>query len=50
MKTKIFYERCSITTNGTRIRCPLCETIVESGQSHYCEKKKPVIRKPRRGK
>jgi hypothetical protein len=41
MSVKVSYELCSIKVRGMEIRCPLCHTVVRSGQSHRCERKKP---------
>jgi hypothetical protein len=38
MKIKISYGSCSISVLGTDITCPLCGTVVKSGQRHKCMK------------
>jgi hypothetical protein len=47
MKVKVTYSHCSISVIGTQIVCPLCRTLVKSGERHECKKpraeQKPVI-------
>jgi hypothetical protein len=38
MKTKVSYEKCSIYVEGMSIVCPLCQTHVQSGESHKCSR------------
>ena len=48
IKTKFNYAQCSISVSGTDMICPLCGTLVRSGERHNCElrepKKKPIKR------
>lgn len=39
MKTKLNVGRCHIEVQGMNFRCPLCGTLVQSGQTHDCELK-----------
>lgn len=36
MKVKVKVGRCSIFVEGMEMKCPLCNVLVESGQSHEC--------------
>jgi len=35
------YGHCTMIVEGTNMRCPLCNTLVLSGQRHECERKEP---------
>lgn len=35
---KVKYSNCSIRCEGMEFQCPLCRTIVRSGEQHICKK------------
>lgn len=41
IKTKINYGKCSIVVQGMEMNCPLCGTLVKSGETHECENRQP---------
>lgn len=41
MKTKVA-GHCQIYVKGLTMRCPLCSTVVQSGQMHECKKVEPT--------
>jgi hypothetical protein len=37
------YAKCSIFVSGLDMKCPLCQAIVRSGESHECQRpQKPI--------
>jgi len=50
---KLKYESCSIYCEGMEFQCPLCRTIVRSGERHECKKPRfdsSITVKPRKKK
>ena len=41
MATKINYGKCEIEVIGMDMNCPLCGTLVKSGETHACERGEP---------
>lgn len=41
IKTTVNYGKCSIFVLGMDMNCPLCKTLVLSGESHQCEQHEP---------
>lgn len=35
---QVKYSNCSIYCEGMEFQCPLCQTIVQSGEHHTCKK------------
>lgn len=49
MATKVKVTgNCSIYVLGMEMNCPLCGTLVQSGENHACQKAEPVKPKPRK--
>lgn len=38
MTVKVTYDSCFISVQGMDFRCPLCLTVVKSGQRHMCKR------------
>ena len=36
-KTNTNYGKCSMFVEGMDMNCPLCKTLVKSGERHECE-------------
>jgi hypothetical protein len=52
MKTvEIRRGQCTVVVEGMDMACPLCSTLVRSGEQHFCKTEEPpkVSRAPRQG-
>lgn len=45
-KVSISYANCSVAVLGIDMHCPLCKTLVKSGERHQCSK--PEIEAPKK--
>jgi hypothetical protein len=44
----ISYGKCAVWVEGMEMKCPLCGTLVRSGENHACKVEQPARRQPRR--
>ena len=40
-KVKMNWGKCTVAVVGVDMNCPLCGTLVKSGERHECEKREP---------
>jgi hypothetical protein len=48
INVKVSASHCSLFVQGMDMNCPLCGTLVKSGERHECSKPEPAIPPKRR--